>query len=86
MSSVIIDQWTPILWNFVFRTRLCLYWQKQNTVTQNVKCFDVEKTPLPTMEIQYGADGLKKTAKLQIVAMQHAQKDAYCQRESVEKP
>ncbi len=63
-----------------------MYWQKQNTATQNAKRFDVEKTPLPTMKIQYGADGLKKTAKLQIVATQHAQKGAYYQKESAEKP
>jgi len=38
------------------------------------------------METPYGADGLKKTAKLQTAAMQHAPKDAYYQKESAAKP
>lgn len=46
----------------------------------------MEKMPSPIMETLLGVDGPKKTVKLQIAAMQHAQKDDYCQREFAEKP
>ena len=42
--------------------------------------------PSSTTEKQYGADGPKKTVKLQTAATQHAQKDDSYQRESAEKP
>lgn len=63
-----------------------MYWHRSKRVLPHVNPSSAQRAPLSTVEMGYGAVGLKKCATSLTVLTRFARSDDCCRKESVEKP